>query len=259
MGAFGQWAKIMKKIALITGAGKKRLGWHVAKRMGLNGYGIVLHYRSDPIQAEAAAKALEALGVQVSLHQANLANESEVEALFQKMDRDHGGPDLLVNCASIWVRKRLESTSAQDLMQNFEANVLATFLCAKNAGLRMTARPTGGHIVNIGDWATKRPYLDYSAYFASKGAISTLTRCLAVELGVRNPKVRVNCIQPGPVMLPEGLPVKERNEAIQGTLVQREGSPEDVARAVQYLDENEFLTGVDLPVDGGRSVWARGS
>lgn len=248
----------MKKIALITGAGKKRLGWHIAKKLGLGGFHIALHYRSDPAQADANARELEQLGIRVTLFQANLANESEVESLFGKIDQDIGCLDLLVNCVSVWVKKKLEDTIASDLLLNFEANVLSSFLCAKNAGMRMVARPEGGHIVNIGDWATKRPYLNYSAYFATKGAITTLSKCLAVELGVRNPRVRVNCIQPGPVMLPADLPLKERMEAIRSTLVQREGSPEDVARAVQYLDENEFLTGVELPVDGGRSVWAGG-
>ena len=81
-------------------------------------------------------------------------------------------------------------------------------------------------------------------------------RDLAVELGTRNPRVRVNCILPGPVMLPPELPEAERNAAIAATLVKREGSPQHVALAVLHFIDNDFLTGVALPVDGGRTIFA---
>jgi pteridine reductase len=101
-----------------------------------------------------------------------------------------------------------------------------------------------------------RPYLNYAAYFPSKGAIPTLTRTLAVELGTRNPNVRVNCILPGPVMLPPDLPAEERRQAIDATLVKREGSPQNIALAVLHFIDNDFITGACLPVDGGRTVFA---
>ena len=110
----------------------------------------------------------------------------------------------------------------------------------------------------IRDRAEARPYPNYAAYFASKGAIPTLTRCLAVELGTRNPRVRVNGILPGPVMLPPDLPEEERREAIAATLVGHEGSPNNVTRVVLCLIDNDFMTGVSLPVDGGRTIYAGG-
>jgi pteridine reductase len=142
---------------------------------------------------------------------------------------------------------------------NFETNLLGTFLCAQQAGLLMVRQPEGGCIVNFGDWATARPYLNYAACFASKGAIPALTRCLAVELGTRNPRVRVNCVLPGPVLFPPTMPEAEREEAIRSTLVQREGQPENVASAVLFFLQNDFVTGVSLPVDGGRSIYASDS
>jgi pteridine reductase len=86
--------------------------------------------------------------------------------------------------------------------------------------------------------------------------VTTLTRCLAVELGSRNPKVRVNCVMPGPVMLPPDLPEAERRQAIEATLVKREGSPANVAQAVLAFVDNDFVTGVCTPVDGGRTIYA---
>jgi pteridine reductase len=118
----------------------------------------------------------------------------------------------------------------------------------------MAGQPEGGAIVTIGDWAIARPYPDYAAYFASKGAIPAVTACLAVELARRNPAVRVNCILPGPVMLPENLPEHEVKGAVAGTLLKRPGRPENVAQAVIFLVENDYVTGICLPVDGGRTI-----
>jgi pteridine reductase len=170
-----------------------------------------------------------------------------------------GRLDVLVNCAAVWRAKRLEDVTAADLLHNFGINVLGTFLCAREAGLAMVGHPEGGCIVNFGDWALAWPYPDYAAYFATKGSIPTLTRCLAVELGTRNPRVRVNCVHPGPVLFPPDMPEAEREEAIRSTLVRREGQPENVAAAVLFFVENDFVTGACLPVDGGRTIYAAGS
>jgi pteridine reductase len=165
-----------------------------------------------------------------------------------------GRIDVLVNCAAIWRPKPLESTTAADLREHWEANTLGTFLCAQHAGLAMCAQPAGGVIVNVGDWATRRPYRNYAAYFASKGAIPTITRMLAVELSSRNPQVRVSAILPGPVMLPDDLPAAERQQAIDATLLRRAGAPANVVQGVLYLIDNDFVTGDCLTIDGGRSI-----
>ncbi len=112
--------------------------------------------------------------------------------------------------------------------------------------------------MNLGDWAIARPYLDYAAYFPSKGAIPTLTRTFAAELASRNPRVRVNAILPARSCFLMTCPKDERAAAIAGTLVKREGSPENVADAVLFLLKNDFVTGVCLPVDGGRSIYGIG-
>ncbi len=88
--------------------------------------------------------------------------------------------------------------------------------------------------------------------------MTTLTRTFSVELASRNPKVRVNCILPGPVMLPADLPENERQRSIAGTLVKHEGSPQNVALAVLHFIDNDFVTGACLPVDGGRTIYAAG-
>jgi pteridine reductase len=148
----------------------------------------------------------------------------------------------------------LEEVTADDVRRHFEVNALGTFLCCRRAGLIMVKQPEGGAIVTIGDWAIQRPYPHYAAYFPSKGTIPTMTRTFAVELARRNPKVRVNCILPGPVMVPEDLDEHEVKGAIAGTLLKRLGRPENIAHAVLFLVENDYVTGVCLPVDGGRTI-----
>ncbi|HMO37186.1 MAG TPA: SDR family oxidoreductase [Gemmatales bacterium] len=243
-------------IALITGSGKKRVGSVIAERLASAGYHIAVHYRSSASEAAELVENLKAKGVRAVAYQADLTREQEVTRLIRGVFNDFGRIDVLVNSAAIWNHKSLEHVTAEDVQRNFEANTLGTFLCSQQAGLMMVQQPEGGCIITIGDWACERPYLNYAAYFPSKGAIPTLTRTLAVELGSRNPNIRVNCILPGPVMLPPDLDPEEKNEAIQATLVKREGKPENVAHAVQFLIENDFITGVCLPVDGGRTVYA---
>jgi pteridine reductase len=247
-----------KRVALVTGSGRRRVGRAVADALANRGYNIVLHYHTSALEAAESVKEYERRGVSAVALAADLGDETAVSGLIREVIQRFGRLDVLVNCAAIWQGKPLESVTAVDVRRHFEVNVLGTFLCAQQAGLAMVKQADGGCIVNIGDWAKARPYPNYAAYFATKGAIPTLTRCLAVELGTRNPRVRVNCVLPGPVLLPPDLPEVEKQQAIKATLVKREGRPENVAQAVLFFVDNEFVTGVSLPVDGGRSVYASG-
>lgn len=244
------------RIALVTGSGKRRVGRVVAQALAKRGYGIAVHYRTSQAEAVQTVNELTELGVPAAAFAADLADETAVAAMVRAVLERFGRVDVLVNCAAIWQRKRLEDVTAADVRLHFETNTLGTFICSQQVGLAMVRQPEGGLIVTLGDWADVRPYTGYAAYFPSKAAIPGLTRCLAVELGTRNPRVRVNAILPGPVMLPPDLPAEERQQAIDATLVQREGSPEHVALAVLSFLDNDFLTGVCLPVDGGRTIFA---
>lgn len=243
-----------RPVALITASGKRRVGWHVAAALGARGYVLAIHYRSSQAEADETVAEFSRRGFEVAAFRADLADEMEVKGLVAGVIDKFGQLDALVHTAAIWQPKKLEDITAADVRSYLEVNTLATFLCCQHAGLAMVKQPTGGSIVTFGDWATARPYLNYAAYFPSKGAIGALTRSLAVELATRNPRVRVNCIEPGPVMLPPDLSAAERKEAIAGTLVKREGTPQHIAQAVIHFLENDFITGTCLPVDGGRTI-----
>ena len=102
--------------------------------------------------------------------------------MFDEAMKNFGRLDVLVTAAAIWQQRPLEDVTAEDVRRHFEINTLGTFLCCQRAGSIMVEQLEGGAIVTIGDWATARPYTNYAAYFASKGAIPTMTRMLAVEL-----------------------------------------------------------------------------
>jgi len=242
------------KVALITGSGKRRVGNAVATALADRGYNIALHYNRSAEEAQQTVAQLEQKGVRAAAFQADVAEEADVERLFGETLAFFGRLDVLVTAAAVWQSKPLEDATADDVRRQFDVNTLGTFLCCRRAGLIMAEQPEGGAIVTIGDWATVRPYPGYAAYFASKGAVPTLTRALAVELAQRNPAVRVNCIEPGPVMVPEDLAEHEVKGAIAGTLLKRLGRPENIAQAVVFLVENDYITGVCLPVDGGRTI-----
>ncbi len=235
------------KVALVTGSGKRRVGWYVADALAEG---------SSAAEAEETLNHLRGRGVEAMAIQADLTADQAAATLVSKVVDHFGRLDVLVNCAAVWQSRPLEEVTAADVRFHFEINTLGTFLCAQHAGLAMVKQPEGGCIVNLGDWAEARPYLNYAAYFPSKGAVATLTRCLAVELGTRNPRVRVNCILPGPVMLPPDLSEEERERSIRGTLVKHEGSPKNIAQTALFFIDNDFVTGVCLPMDGGRTIYA---
>jgi pteridine reductase len=243
-----------RKVALVTGSGKRRVGNAVIEALAGRGYAVAVHYHRSAAEASETVVRLKEQGRTAQAFQADVTNQNDVARLFDDVQGSFGRLDVLVTAASIYDAEPLERITADQLRAQFDVNVLGTFLACQRAGLIMAGQPEGGAIVTIADWAIERPYPDYGAYLTSKGAIPTLTRMLAVELSLRNPAVRVNCILPGPVLFPPDMPEAERQQAIAGTLLRREGRPEHVAHAVLFLVENDFVTGVCLPVDGGRTL-----
>ncbi len=194
------------KVALVTGSGRRRIGSHVADALAERGYALVIHYHNSGKEAEEAVAGYQRRGIDAVALQADFTDEKAAPNLIERTLERFGRLDVLVNCAAAWNSKPLEEVTGADVRYYLEINTIATFLCSQHAGLAMTRQPEGGSIITVGDWATQRPYLNYAAYFPSKGAIPTMTRMLAVELGTRNPAVRVNGILPGPVMLPVDFP-----------------------------------------------------
>jgi pteridine reductase len=232
------------------------VGRQIALHLAALGYSIALHANRSTTEADEVAEHLRASGTEAAVLQGDLGDASVAEKLVHQVIAQWGRLDVLINSAAIWKPTPLESVTVSEIRNYFEVNATASFMAAKAAGLQMAKQAAGGVIINIGDWAVVRPYLDHAAYFPSKGAIEAMTRSLAVELAHRNPQVRVNCILPGPVLLSEDTDEAKAVAIAKSTLVKRVGTPFHIAHAVQFLIENDFVTGVCLPVDGGRQIYS---
>jgi NAD(P)-dependent dehydrogenase (short-subunit alcohol dehydrogenase family) len=244
-------------VALITGSGAPRVGRSVAQHLASLGCHVALHANTSIDQANKAAKEIQSNdGVKTLVTLGSLEDENVPARLVAETVQAFDRIDILVNSAAIWNPTSFEEITASEIQRYFNINTLASFLCARAAGVQMAKQPRGGSIVNIGDWATVRPYLDHAAYFPSKGSIEVMTRSLAVELAQYNEAIRVNCIQPGPVLLADDVDDAKAKQIASSTLVGRVGKAENVAHAVQFLCENDFVNGICLPVDGGRSIFA---
>src|SRR4051812_34587754 len=135
-----------RRVALVTGSGKRRVGWHVADALAGRGYALAIHFRSSAVEAAETVSALQNRGVEALGFQADLSDEAAVRSMVQQVQQRFGRLDVLVNCAAIWQRKRLEDVTAADVRLHFETNTLGSFLCCQHTGLLMAGQPEGGTI-----------------------------------------------------------------------------------------------------------------
>jgi NAD(P)-dependent dehydrogenase (short-subunit alcohol dehydrogenase family) len=236
------------KTALVTG-GARRVGRAIGCELAQCGANVVVHCRRSQAEADATCAVMRAYGVGASVVVGDLGNVGDVSRIADEAEAAFGTIDVLVNNASTFLHTPIETLSPDTWDRVLSVNLKGPFLLAVRLGRAMRERE-GGVIVNIGDWAGLRPYCGYLPYCVSKAGIVALTTGLAKALA---PKVRVNCVAPGPVLPPENYTAAERAQLMQLTPLQRLGSPEDVARMVRFLvTEADFSTGGVYLVDGGR-------
>ncbi len=248
----------MPKTILITG-GSRGIGAATAQLAAQRGYVVCISYLNNQAAAEHVVADIEALGGQAHAFLADVAVESDVVALFERIDSEIGPLAALVNNAGILEQQmRVDHMDAARLQRIFATNVLGSFICAREAVQRMSTNygGAGGAIVNVSSGAARlgapNEYVDYAA---SKGAIDTFTIGLAKEVATEG--IRVNAVRPG-VIYTEihasgGEP--QRVDRVKGGVpMQRGGSAEEVAHAILWLlsDEASYITGACLDVTGGR-------
>jgi NAD(P)-dependent dehydrogenase (short-subunit alcohol dehydrogenase family) len=242
--------KIVGATALITG-GAKRVGKAIALALAKQQAQIAISYQTSSQEAEKTVKEIEGLGVKALAVAADISKSQQVDHLIKTVHKTLGSIDILVNSAAIFEETPFEQLTETQWDRHLEINLKGTFLCAKAAS-EVMRRQSKGKIVNIADWSGIRPYKNYLPYCVSKAGVIAMTKALAIELA---PTIQVNCICPGPVLLPENFGEEERKAVIQGTPLARLGSPEDIAAAVLFfIQGSDFVTGVALPVDGGRLI-----
>ena len=216
--------------------------------LAARGYRIALHHRSSTAEAAALAREIVDGGGDAVTFARDLVEPAAPAELVQAVVQHFGRIDLLVNSAAGMLRTPVGSVTAAQLDDIFALNVRAPFLAAQAAAGHMGA---GGVIINMADLAAFETWGGYIPHSMSKAAIVQMTRALAKKLA---PKIRVNAIAPGVVLLPDGWDERSAAHLESTTPLRRIGDPDDVVRALEYLIDATFVTGEILLVDGGRNV-----
>ena len=240
------------KVVLITG-GAKRVGAAVCRRLHAAGANLMLHYRTSAgearlLQAELNHQRKDS----VALIQADLLDLAKLPSLIEQTVQTFNRLDAVVNNASSFHPTPVGEISEEDWEDLIGANLRAPLFIAQAAAPAL--KKTQGAIVNITDIHAERPLKNYVVYSVAKAGLVGLTRSLARELA---PEVRVNAVAPGPILWPDDEEFDElsRQRIISHTPLKREGTPDDIAKAVHFLlAEATYVTGETVNVDGGRHV-----
>jgi len=241
---------LAERWAVVTG-GHVRVGRAISLALARARMNLIVTYHTSPDAAQEAAAELVALGVQAQALAVDLSDAAAVVHLADEVLAITGPSiGLLVNSASVYRQTPIGEISAETWDSILATNLRAPFLLSQKLGVAMKAAG-GGHIVNIGDWAGLRPYRSYLPYVVSKAGLIHMTRALALELA---PEVQVNCVCPGPVLLPKDFDSAAAAAVRHETPLHKVGDPDEIARAVLYFAESGFATGAILPVDGGRLI-----
>lgn len=241
--------ELTDRVVLVTG-GARRVGRAIALRLAQAGAELAVHYHTSAEPATSTVRECRELGRPAEAFAADLSESAATTALVAAVLRRFGRLDVLVNNASVFEPMTLEGFDLAAWERTLRVNLTAPLLLTHAA--RDALRSAGGRVVNLCDAATSRYWPDHLAYVVSKGALETLTGVLARALA---PEVNVVGVAPGVAAWPEHYDHPTRDRLTAKIPLQRPGSPEDIAAAVHFLlREGDYITGVVLPVDGGRRL-----
>jgi pteridine reductase len=210
---------------------------------------VVVHYNGSAEGARETVRLIERSGGSATVAQADLADPGAAERLVDETAEREGSLAVLVNSAAMMLRTPVGETTVAEWDDMFALNVRAPYFLSQRAAPAL--RASRGCIVNVADLAAFETWPAYVPHGMTKAAVVQMTRALAHALA---PEVRVNGVAPGVVLLPEGWTEADAERLRRTTPLQRLGTPDDVASAVLYLIQAEFVTGEVITVDGGRRV-----
>ncbi len=233
----------MSPLALVTGAAH-RLGKVFALTLARHGFDIILHYHHSSDAALQTKAELESVGSRVILAQADLTDPAQIQSLVLNFE----SLNVLVNSAAFMPSGNVDLLSLENWDTSLDLNLRAPFLLAQEASKKMTA---GGLIVNITDMGAQKAWSRYPSYTVSKAALESLTKILARAYA---PNIRVNAIAPGFVLQSDIVPDEEWERLIKRIPLKRPARTEEIASALEFLLQNEYMTGQTIVVDGGYSL-----
>ncbi len=249
-------SKLAGKVAVVTGA-SKGIGAAIAKQLAADGASVVVNYSTGREGADKIVSEITKSGGKAIAVGASVTKEADIDKLFSEAVKAFGKIDILVNNAGVYKMMPLEQITAEEYNRQFDTNVLGLLLATKRAVPHFPA--AGGSVVNISSVASTSAPPTGAVYSATKGAVDTITKSLAKELGSR--KIRVNAINPG-LVITEGTQAAGfagsdfEKGAIAGTPLGRVGQPEDIALPVSFLasDDARWITGETIFVSGGAAI-----
>ena len=243
-------SKKTRPAALITG-GAIRLGLAFSRYLASIGYNIALHYNGSAKEASSAKETIEKLGVSCTLFQADLTSVDPTSLISEVVDK-YPNTSVLVNSASVYDAASIANTNFEILKRQFTVNIFAPFMltkafaefCSENADIK-------GQVINILDNKIAFQQFSYAAYLLSKKSLADFTRIAAIEYA---PNIRINAIAPGVI-----LPGDQRTSdylawRVEGIPLKTQGEVEHLIKAMQYIINNDFITGQILVVDGGEGI-----
>jgi pteridine reductase len=250
-----QKATFLNKVALVTGSAR-RIGKSIATHLHTAGMRIIIHYSHSQDEATALAASFNQKRPHSALLlKADFNQSINIQSLSEEAIALFGQIDVLVNNASQFIKTPIETLDEKTFDQLLQVNLKLPFLFSQALASSLTK--TKGCIINITDIHGNCPLRDYGMYSITKAGLIMATKVLAKELA---PNVRVNAVSPGAIIWPEGdntLPLDSQHDIIQSTLLKREGTPDDIAKAVLFLAEDAgYVTGQIIAVDGGRLLTA---
>jgi pteridine reductase len=242
-------APLAGRRALVTG-GAVRVGRALSLALADMGLDVAVHYNASAGPAEDCAQECRARGVRAATVGGDLGRADECRRVVAAAQEALGGVDVLVSSAANFVSAPFAETTEEQVDRALAVNLKGPFFCAQAAAPAMTAAGFG-RIVNVADVAGLEPWPRFTAHSVAKAGVVMLTRSLAQELA---PAITVNAIAPGTVLMPDGASDAAVERSVRKTVLGRVGSPDDVAGALRYLLEADYVTGHTLVVDGGRLV-----
>jgi NAD(P)-dependent dehydrogenase (short-subunit alcohol dehydrogenase family) len=244
--------QISGTVALITGG--RRIGAVVAETLARAGADIALVYNRSLEEASDTQRAVEAIGRRALIVQADVSNEQACTSAVQQTVNALGRLDILINMASLYASKPFDQLTAADWDRQLAVDLRASFLFSHAAAPHMR-KNGGGRIVNFTDWiaSSARPrYPGYLPYYVAKSGVKALTEALALELA--GDQILVNAIAPGPILAPPEMSQAESDAVVKSTPLGRWGGEAEIAKAVMFFIESDFVTGETVRVDGGRHI-----
>ena len=236
----------IKGTVLVTGAGK-RLGRHVALYLAKAGYGIALHYHQSKFEAMSTAQAIYKIGMRCELFCCDLEDEAQVLKLVPQVFKAFPNLNVLINSASIFIPNQFGAVDLTLFKTHWNINFKAPYILTCEFA-RLVKK---GQVINFVDANVVKYKTKYADYLMTKKALLEFTKMAAVQWG---PRIRVNGISPGMILAPVNNQPDDRLKRARQIPLQRTGSPAHILQSVQFLLENDYLTGQIIVNDGGENL-----